>query len=141
MRVDPEDLVRSLSGRGGEPLERLLRDLLLLEAQAAGLGPTDVDWDHRINRPDGGQDIVVRSGCADANSLIPANPSIWSAKGGADGLRPATLRAEVEAHEPVVQHLIDGGCFRYVVLQPCDPVFGVRPGTARPSSLRATFPD
>jgi len=119
MYVEPDDLIRSLTGRGGGPLEHLLRDLLILEARAVGLGPTDVDWDQRINRPDGGRDIVVRRGCDIAESLIPALPSIWSAKGGDNARQPSLLQSEVEDHAPVVEHLNGGGCYRYVVLQPC----------------------
>ncbi len=69
--------------------------------------------------PDGGRDLVVREGSWNPNSLIPAQPSIWSAKAGADGKKPSTLQGEIDSHEKVIKHLESGGFFRYAVLQQC----------------------
>lgn len=109
MLVSPADFVE-LFGNGGEPFEQFLFDLVVTEAAKVGIAPSDVKWDQRTNQADGGRDIKV-----DANHtvtpvrFIPQQNSVWSAKSGDDGKKPALLKSEIRDHEKVVAHLKAGG--------------------------------
>src|ERR1700683_1782738 len=95
MFARPEDLL-TLAGHGGRLFEELLFDLVAAEGSRHGIPPADIHWDHRTSRPDGARDIVaVPDPPAPAPRFVPRRRSIWSAKSGADGLKPATLRAEL----------------------------------------------
>jgi hypothetical protein len=95
MFVQPEDLL-ILAGLGGRPFEELLFDLVVAEASRHGIPLAAVRWDPRTNIGDGGRDIIVDAEHSDANPrFVPQRRSIWSAKSGEDGTRPATLREEL----------------------------------------------
>jgi hypothetical protein len=122
MLVRPEDLL-TLAGLGGRPFEELLFDLVAAEGSRHGIQPADVHWDHRTSRPDGGRDIIVVTEHTDPTPrFVPRRRSIWSAKSGADGLKPATLRAELldPGHTAVRQHLQGGDPYVWCTLQPID---------------------
>ena len=121
MFVEPRDLVEELRGGGGEPFESFMRSLIGAEAATHGISENDIDWDYRTNCPDGGCDIFIRKGHGQAKpKFIPAAPSIWSLKGGDDGIEAATLRAELnsEPHDRLREHLTDGDVYVWCVLQP-----------------------
>jgi hypothetical protein len=120
MFARPEDLL-TLAGHGGRLFEELLFDLVVAEGSRHGIPPADVHWDHRTSRPDGGRDIVVVVEHTDpAPRFVPRRRSLWSAKSGMDGLKPATLRAELLGHTAVRQHLQGGDPYVWCTLQPID---------------------
>jgi hypothetical protein len=87
-----DDLMGGFVGKGSA-FESLLHSLIRAEAWARRIRPDMIDWDYRTNVGDGGRDVLIRIGNSDpVRKLIPATPSVWSAKSGADGLKSATLR-------------------------------------------------
>src|SRR5687767_13703188 len=65
-----DDDFREVFGAGGERFERLMKDLVRTEARRLGLAENDVHWDQRTNVPDGGCDIWVTKGHADAATQL-----------------------------------------------------------------------
>ncbi|HYH68834.1 MAG TPA: hypothetical protein VD866_29345, partial [Urbifossiella sp.] len=95
MRVEAADIVRTFGGQGAR-FENFVHALIHEEARACGVRASAIDWDPRANARDGGRDIVVREGDPrGAGQFIPGRPSVWSAKSGADGVSPTTLRREI----------------------------------------------
>lgn len=106
-----DDLLGGFVGKGSA-FESLLHSLIRAEAWACRIRPDMIDWDYRTNVGDGGRDVLIRIGNSDpVRKLIPAMPSVWSAKSGADGLKSATLRGEITDHPKVLDHLKNGGAY------------------------------
>jgi hypothetical protein len=120
MRIQPEEL-QTVAGMGGGPFEELLYDLIVAEAARHGIPPLAIEWDHRTWMRDGGRDIVVRCGHGDPNPrFIPQHLSIWSAKSGKAGIKPASLKKELThaKHPKLREHLLGGGVYVWCALQP-----------------------
>lgn len=67
------------------PFEELLNDLI---RGLCATSPISIDWDERVNVPDGGRDIVVKEGSSNKKRrYLPTVSSIWSIKSGKDGLQ------------------------------------------------------
>ena len=91
MRVEISDLEHAFVGRGTE-FQRLVHDLVRREARGCGIPQDQIDYDDRVNVRDGGRDIVIRVPSRNSNrNWIPVQPSIWSAKSGADAGPALTL--------------------------------------------------
>jgi hypothetical protein len=114
------ELLNNFVGQGG-PFEAMLHGLVRVEAWACGIRPDQIDWDYRTNIGDGGRDILIRVGNSSGiRKFIPPAPSVWSAKSGADGLKPWVLRREVTDHPKVLAHLRGGGAYVWCVAAPAD---------------------
>ncbi len=95
MRVEPQDLENAFQGQKGK-FEDFVHELVLEAVRNCGINPNRVQWDHRTDVPDGGRDIVVEEGVfPGADPFIPARPSVWSVKSGADGTDPDKFKKEV----------------------------------------------
>ncbi len=110
MLLQPDDF-REVFGAGGERFERLMHDLVRTEARRLGLAPNDIHWDNRTNISDGGCDIWVTQGHADAASFLPLTPTTISLKSGEDGTMPATFESEVRKHRTLIERLKAGESF------------------------------
>lgn len=103
----------------GNAFESLLHSLIRAEARVCGISPDQIDWDYRTNVPDGGRDILIRVGSSNnERQFIPSKPSVWSAKSGADGLKPTTLHKEVVNHPKILEHLKEGGVYVWCTVAP-----------------------
>jgi hypothetical protein len=105
----------------GSAFEAILHSLIRAEAWACSIPQDQIDWDYRTNVGDGGRDVFIR--VRNSNSIrkfIPSTPSVWSAKSGRDGLKPATLRKEILDHPKVLEHLRGGGSYVWCVIAPAD---------------------
>jgi hypothetical protein len=115
-----DDLLGVFVGKGSA-FESLLHSLIRAEAWACGIRPDMIDWDYRTNVGDAGRDILIRAGNnSSVRKFIPVVPSAWSAKSGADGLRPPTLRGEITKHPKVLDHLKNGGVYVWCAIAPAD---------------------
>lgn len=120
MIVRDEEFDRLMSN--GADFEKVMESLIRAEAWACGIAPTLIDWDYRTNVPDGGRDVMVRSGNQRTDrQFLPPDASVWSLKSGQDGLRPATLRNEIERHPDVIAHLQAGGAYVWCVAAAANP--------------------
>jgi hypothetical protein len=109
MQADFNDL-DVLAGSGGEPFQSFLFDLVVEEATSLGIPVSKIRFDHRVNIGDGGRDIFIDATHSGLPLFIPCEPSVWSAKSGADGLKPAQFRHELmdDSHQPLRDHLLRG---------------------------------
>lgn len=115
-----DDLLGGFVGKGGA-FESLLHSIIRAEAWACGIRPDMVDWDYRTNIGDGGRDVLIRIGNSNSvRNFIPTVPSVWSAKSGADGLKPSTPRGEITDHPKVLDHLKNGGAYVWCAIAPAD---------------------
>jgi hypothetical protein len=120
MLLQDEDF-REVFGAGGVPFERLMHDLVRTETRRLGLAENDVHWDQRTNVPDGGCDIWVTKGHADASSFLPITPTSISLKSGEDGTKPATFESEVRKHATQIGRLKAGDSFLWCCPRPISP--------------------
>jgi hypothetical protein len=123
MLVKPSHLQEALGGQGGQPFAEFMWSLIRAEAQMHGIPLHAIEWDHRVSRRDAGRDLVIRRTHDDAEArFVPSRASIWSFKSGRDGADPSKLRKELtaEAHEPVRQHLREGGAYVWCTLTALD---------------------
>jgi hypothetical protein len=123
MNATSTDLDRAFRGNGTE-FEAFVNDLVRASARACGISPHDIDWDSRTSVRDGGRDIVIRVGNPQGpGQLIPARPSLWSLKSGADGIDPKKLRKEIlpqnkKDHPKVREALAAGQSFVWCAVHP-----------------------
>lgn len=115
-----DDQLETYVGQGAE-FEKMLHALIRAEAVACGIPPHEIDWDFRVHVPDGGRDVLVRSGNdSELRKFIPTINSVWSAKSGKDGLSVASLRKEIEEHPRLLTHLQNGGAYVWCALAAAD---------------------
>jgi hypothetical protein len=91
--LKPEDL-EELSGNGGEPFARCMRELVLAEVRHS-IAPQKLDFDSRVAVPDGGVDLRISADYSGPDGFVPKGATLWSFKSGEDGTKPATLTREL----------------------------------------------
>lgn len=117
MLVQDADLERFVGD--GAAFETLLNCLVRAEAPLCGIAQHRIDWDYRTNLGDGGRDLIVHDASATpSRTFIPAAPSIWSAKSGADGLKRSVFKNEIKDHAKVLDHLRSGGTYVWCAIAP-----------------------
>jgi hypothetical protein len=115
------EVQREIGEQNANRWEQVWYDLLQADGFRAGLNVNDVQWDHRTSAPDQGRDVVVTRGAPNPGAMfIPAQPSVWSVKSGANGLVPATLGGELRdsVHPELVKAIKAGMVYRYCVCRP-----------------------
>jgi len=103
----------------GDDFEQMIHSLIRAEAWVCGIAPDQINWDYRTSVGDGGRDVMILVGNRRSDRpYIPSVKSVWSAKSGQDGLKPATLEKEVRRHPKVIAHLQEGGAYVWCVAPP-----------------------
>lgn len=109
--------IRSVIGESNRKgWQDLWHSIVVEDARCGGISFDKIFYDERAEVPDGGIDIRVHVGTTrDGARFIKTHPSIWSIKSGADGLKPATLRKELDEtkHKPLVDALRGGSQYFY----------------------------
>jgi len=110
MTVPFEVRPKEVADLGDPAFVLVLNALLALEAQRAGIPPSDLDLSWKQHTPDGGIDASIKAGATNPD-WIPQGESVWQFKSG--NFRPAAIESEIADHPLVIAAL--GGGARYVL--------------------------
>lgn len=116
--ITENDILRQIGEDNRGRWEEFVHRLIIEVAPCLGIQLTNISRDSRTDVGDGGVDISISSGAARPNTWIPCAPSIWSVKSGKDGLKPTTIRKEVEKRPHIINHLKADRFFCYVIARP-----------------------